>query len=53
MDIVLIPILEIIASDIDRYLAYPYNDEMRGIAKATGLILGDIVLANLLYDATA
>jgi hypothetical protein len=38
---------------VDDYLPYPYNDELRGIAEATGLPLGDIVAANLIYDATA
>ena len=48
-----IKILETIAGDIDKYFPYPFNEEIRGIAKATNIDVGDVVVSNLIYDLTA
>jgi N-(long-chain-acyl)ethanolamine deacylase len=45
----LMPVLD----DIDKYLPGEYPNECRGVANATGLPLGDIVILNLVYDLTA
>nr|XP_006821136.1 PREDICTED: N-acylethanolamine-hydrolyzing acid amidase-like [Saccoglossus kowalevskii] len=49
----LVPVVELLASDIDKYIPEPYSSEMVGVAKAMGIKLGDIVTLNLLYDITA
>ena len=49
----LIPLAEKIGADIDQYLHAPYAGEMRGIAKALNISLGDVVLLNIIYDLTA
>ncbi|XP_065668916.1 acid ceramidase isoform X2 [Hydra vulgaris] len=36
--------------DIIDWLPYPYSDEIKGIAKATGLPLGEAVLYNIFYE---
>jgi hypothetical protein len=48
-----IKIVETIASKIDDYFPYPFNEEIRGIAEASNSNVGDIVFANLIYDITA
>ncbi|CAF0877283.1 unnamed protein product [Brachionus calyciflorus] len=48
-----ITLIEFIASQIDKLFPYPFNQELRGISKATGIKLGDVVFANLIYDITA
>ena len=49
----LIPLIEAIGNDIERYIDAPYAGEMMGIAKAVNATVGDVVLANILYDVTA
>ena len=49
----LIPLIEKIGADIEQYIPAPYAGEMRGIAKAVDAKIGDVVLANLIYDITA
>ncbi|XP_076819004.1 N-acylethanolamine-hydrolyzing acid amidase-like [Clavelina lepadiformis] len=48
-----IPILEKIAADLDRYIPQPFADELRGISKNFNVNLGDVVLGNLVYDISA
>ena len=45
--------VEQIAADIDQYFEAPYAGEMRGIAKVLNCTVGDIVLANIIYDISA
>ena len=45
--------METIANRIDEYFPYPFNEEIRGIAKASNSNVGDIVVANLIYELTA
>ncbi|KAL5016852.1 hypothetical protein ScPMuIL_006441 [Solemya velum] len=47
------PLVEMIAADIDKYLPSPYAGEMRGIAKSANMNLGDVVIVNIIYDVTA
>lgn len=47
------PIVEKIGADLDRYIPQPFADELRGISKTLGMSLGDIVLANIVYDISA
>ena len=44
-----------LAADLDRYVPYPYNEEMKGIVAYSGgnATLGQVLLANLFYDITA
>ena len=42
-----------IAGDLDTYMPQPYADELRGVAKYSGLSLGLTVLVNIVYDITA
>lgn len=44
------PALEAVMADFDKYAPAPYGDEMRGVAAASGYPLGDIVLMNLFYE---
>ncbi|CAH1261441.1 NAAA [Branchiostoma lanceolatum] len=48
-----LPLLEVLTADLDRYLPQPFAGEMRGIANCTGIPLGQIVGLNLVYDLTA
>lgn len=48
-----LPFFEVLASGIDEFLPYPFNEEMKGIAEALDVSLGDVVLINLIYDLTA
>ncbi|XP_077977688.1 N-acylethanolamine-hydrolyzing acid amidase-like [Glandiceps talaboti] len=50
---VLIPVVQMIGGNIDKYIPSPYSGELMGMAKAFNMSLGDIVLVNLLYDITA
>lgn len=50
---IVLPLVEQIAADLDKYIESPYAAEMRGIAKNLNIPLGDIVGANLLYDVSA
>jgi acid ceramidase len=46
----LIPVEEEVFDHLADTLPAPYGDELRGISKATGLNLGDIVLYNVFYE---
>lgn len=48
-----IDLIENVASKIDDYFPHPYNDELKGIAEATNYNLGDVIVANMIYDVTA
>ena len=49
----LIPVVEIIGDEIEQYIQPPFAGEMRGIAKTLNMSVGDVVLANIIYDVTA
>ncbi|KAK3605189.1 hypothetical protein CHS0354_012999 [Potamilus streckersoni] len=49
----LMPLVEKIGAAIDNYLKQPYAGELRGIAQALNCSLGDVVIANLIYDISA
>ncbi|KAL4233594.1 hypothetical protein ACF0H5_008275 [Mactra antiquata] len=49
----ILPYVELIATDLDNYIAQPYAGEMRGIASVMNISLGDVVMANLIYDVSA
>ena len=44
---------EVIAGKLDRYFQQPYSDELRCLSEASGIPLGDVILANIYYDLTA
>ena len=50
-----VSLASVIGNDIDRYMPYPYSLEMVGVAESVknGVTVGDVVLGNLLYEATA
>ena len=41
-----------LGSDIEKYIPAQYANEIKGIAKAVKVNIGDIVLSNLMYDVT-
>ncbi|VDM69705.1 unnamed protein product [Strongylus vulgaris] len=49
----LLPIAFWIAGELNRFFPYEYEEEIRGIAKASGLALGHVVSMNILYDILA
>jgi len=49
----LIPILMKLGEELDKFIPQPFADEMRGISETLGLPLGEIVMANLIYDVSA
>ncbi|EPB76962.1 ABC transporter, ATP-binding protein [Ancylostoma ceylanicum] len=49
----LLPIAFWIAGELNRFFPEEYADEIRGIAKASGLPLGLVVSMNILYDILA
>lgn len=49
----LVKVGEYIAGDLDNFFPYPFNEEIRGITEAIDGTLGDVVIANLIYDITA
>lgn len=49
----ILPYVELIATDLDYYIAKPYAGEMRGFAKVLNISVGDIVMVNLIYDVSA
>ena len=49
----LIPLVEEIGGDIEKYIPAPYAGEMKGIADTLCAKIGDVVIANILYDVTA
>ena len=42
-----------IGDNIDKYMPPPYNLEMVGVSINSGIHLGDVVLVNIIYEATA
>ena len=51
-----VSLASIIGNDMGRYMPYPYSLEMIGVAEAvsgSGVTPGDVVLGNILYEATA
>lgn len=48
----LFPFLEMLGSDVEKYIPAQYANEIKGIAKAVKVNIGDIVLSNLMYDVT-
>ncbi|XP_070581979.1 N-acylethanolamine-hydrolyzing acid amidase-like [Ptychodera flava] len=49
----LVPALELIAKDIDKYLPSPYKEEITGMAAYAGVNLGELVALNIIYDISA
>lgn len=51
----IIKLAELVAAEIDSFFPYPFNEELKGISDALegAVSLGDVVLANLIYDLTA
>ena len=49
----LIPLVEEIGGDIEKYIPAPYAGEMKGIADTLDVKVADIVIYNILYDVTA
>ncbi len=45
-----LPLVEIIVADLDKYIESPYAEEMRGIARAAGAPLGDVIITNFFYE---
>ena len=48
-----IDLVTFIGLDVEKYIPYPYDMEMVGIAIESGISVGEVVLANVLYDITA
>ena len=42
-----------IAENLEKYMPYPYNQEMVGVADAGGVSLGEVVLMNIYYETIA
>ncbi|XP_041362025.1 N-acylethanolamine-hydrolyzing acid amidase-like [Gigantopelta aegis] len=48
-----LPVVEDLAVDLESYMPSPFPQELRGIAEAFTMDIGDIVLLNIIYDVTA
>ena len=46
-------IIENILAKVNKHLSYPYGEEMAGIAKAAGVPLTHIMMANFMYELNA
>ena len=46
-------VIDYIGSKLEDLFPYPFNEEIRGIAKILDTKIGDVVLFNILYDLTA
>ncbi|CAH1799209.1 unnamed protein product [Owenia fusiformis] len=46
-------LVEKVAAGLDSFLPEPYASEIRGMAEAVDINLGDLVIANIVYDITA
>jgi len=46
----LVGLLEELLAKLDEKFPAPYNEELKGIARVTGIPLGDIVLYNMFYE---
>ena len=49
----LMPYLEVLLGDLDRYLGEPWKSELEGVAAACDLDIGDVVAMNLYYELSA
>ncbi len=49
----IVKLVELFAANIDSFFPYPFNEELKGIADALDIGLGDVVIANMIYDLTA
>jgi len=49
----ILPFVNKVGADLDAYVKQPFADEMRGLAKASGLGLGEILTMNFIYDISA
>jgi len=49
----ILPLVNKVGEDLDKYVKQPFADEMRGIAKASGVGIGEILYMNFIYDLTA
>jgi len=47
------PVFELIAAELDAFFPYPFNEEIRGMAQGLDIPVGDIVIANFIYEMTA
>ena len=52
-DPVILFAIQAIATQLDKYFPYPFNEEMRGVAEALEVDVGEVVIANLVYDFSA
>ncbi|XP_007895206.2 N-acylethanolamine-hydrolyzing acid amidase [Callorhinchus milii] len=48
-----IPIISTIGPELDEFFPYPYSAELRGVCKAIGISIGEGILLNFVYEATA
>ncbi len=49
-----VSLVNIIGEDVEKYIPYPYNEELIGIKDSIkGLTLGELILGNTLYEVTA
>ena len=48
-----IELASFIGLEVEKYIPYPYNMEIVGIATESGMTVGEMVLANVYYEATA
>ena len=44
---------ELIAAELDSFFPYPFNEEIKGMAQGLDIPVGDIVIANFIYEMTA
>lgn len=50
---ILVPSLNALISPLDEFIPEPYAAEIKGIAKTSGLGVGEVVGLNIVYDVTA
>ncbi|XP_071956598.1 N-acylethanolamine-hydrolyzing acid amidase-like [Antedon mediterranea] len=48
-----IPLVELIGSELNKYMPTPYSGEIKGIAKFLNVSIGEVFALNILYEATA
>jgi hypothetical protein len=46
-------LFELIATELDVFFPYPFNEEIKGMAQGLDIPVGDIVIANFIYEITA
>ncbi|XP_070568770.1 N-acylethanolamine-hydrolyzing acid amidase-like [Ptychodera flava] len=49
----LIPVVELVGENVEKYIPSPYGEEMVGVAQCLDMNVGDVVMLNLLYDMSA